>query len=1014
MFRTSARFIRTFASAAIVVCVAAPFAQAGTVSGRVLDSTTSLPLAGVEVLVDGQPTGVTTDFMGQFKAEVAGGDRLFTFRRSGFSEQSQGPVAVPAEGEANVPDAKLAPVSADDDVVMLDALTVSSDMVKGSAGDLQNTRLKADVAIDFLSADEFAKFGASDIAESLIRVPGVSVANGQFAVIRGLSDRYVTTTLNGLKIPSPDPEKQSPQMDILPTSLIDSVVVSKTFAAQLWAETSGGGIDMASKSFPEQREITVSFGLKQNDNATDGGPGYDVRNERRDLLANGTKTRPGPQGAFGRPSSLDVAVQNEDLPIGQRVGIGYGETFAFGDKKLGVNLSGTYDGSSRQRSGRKQRLLLANNSNEYRDGTPTSLDQGTYDYEESETEVSIGLLANVGFEFSPEHRVRGTTFWTRSGIDNVQANVSPLRFYEGADGNTYLVGVDQGEENADDTNFTPQSVQKFVDTQSYTERMLRVNQVAGDHTFPALADLRFSWAAQAASTYQRNPAATEAIYYEQLGENPPGSDDYAIEPGNIGIAPSGTALRRFWSNTTEDQASDRYDFVLPQDLFAGEESRFKFGFAREDTDRSYAGKSDLSNNSGALIGDRQVPASGNIDEIFNDLIEATPESSINRTQQSRNIFAGYLGTELALTEKTQLLGGVRFEDYQVDTSGRDSVEGFSTGAFYHAFRSRSEILGTEFIPALESDAAAAARQVTSVSLAQDVWYPSVGVLFKPAKSVNLRLNFSQTTGRPSMRELGPYYNRSLATGEYVVGNPALVPSDVDNYDARVEWFGESGTMVAGSLFAKTIRDPIEKVLFAGTLNGQSVETWVNNPNEASLYGAEFEFRLGLGLVDDALRRFSFGGNFTYIDATVEENPEIVRQLRANGHLGPGETVERRLFDQPEYLANFDLTWNQERWGTTATLAVNFVSDVLAASGGNVSAVNPEIESSLDLYSRAYERVDFFITQKLTRNLKLRVGVKNLTDPVRGTIYDPERTAHTIIRNEYRVGREYSVSMSASF
>lgn len=908
-----------------------------------------------------------------------------------------------------------------EEVIMMDAFSVEAESVKGSAADLKNTRIQSDVAIDFLSSEEFSKFGAGDIAESLIRIPGVSVANGQFAVIRGLSDRYTNTTLNGLKIPSPDPEKQSPQMDILPTSLIDSVVVSKTFAPQLWADTSGGGIDLSSKSFPEGQQITVSYGIKVNENALDGGPGYNVPDSGNDWLAQGTHSRPKPTPTSSGPGTnwsepVDIALQHTDLPIGQKVTLGYGETFLFGDtKKLGVNVSGTYETSSRARSGDKQSLFLENAASpavsEYNSGTPTQLDGGTYSYDESEVEVSTGALANVGFEFNPEHKLRATVFWTRSGIDTAQANRNPLGLFTDALGDTYVVGIDQGESDAAYSDgFVPQANQKFKDTQRYVERSLSVNQIAGEHTFTDLSDLKFNWAMQSASTYQ-DDRSVEATYYEQLSSNPSGfSEDFNITPGNIGIAPSGrNGLSRFWSRTEEEQVADRYDFVLPKDVFEGRESKFKFGVAREDTDRTYEGKTDTYTTYVGLSDAERQTSTGDLDSIFNDLIDSNFFNTPNFTTQSRNITAGYLGAELALPGKIQLLGGARLEKFEVATAGRDKVENFSTGAFYHV--AASNLLGTEFIPAYASDATAASAHVTTIEFEEEAWYPAIGLVYSPTKRVNFRLNFSQTSGRPSLRELGPYYSRSLDTGDYVVGNPALTPADVDNYDARFEWFGEAGTMTAVSLFGKTIQNPIEKVYLPGFLSGQSVETWVNNPNEATMLGAEFEFRANLSLLDEALRMFSFGGNLTYIHAEVEEHPFVVDQLRNNGHIGANETVTRRLFDQPEYLANFDLSWNQDRWGTTATLAVNFVSDVLYASGGGVLGAS---ESSYDIYTRAYQRLDLFVTQRLAEGWKLRVGVKNLTDPQRGTIYDPEKTAGTIIRNEYRAGREYSVSVSATF
>ena len=92
-----------------------------------IDSTTSLPLAGVEVIVDGAPLGVTTDLMGNFSADVPAGDHLFTFKRSCYYSQSIGPKAVEAAGELALRDARLAPEKTDEEVVMLETLEVQGE-----------------------------------------------------------------------------------------------------------------------------------------------------------------------------------------------------------------------------------------------------------------------------------------------------------------------------------------------------------------------------------------------------------------------------------------------------------------------------------------------------------------------------------------------------------------------------------------------------------------------------------------------------------------------------------------------------------------------------------------------------------------------------------------------------------------------------------------------------------------------------------------------------------------------
>lgn len=1025
MFRTTSRSLCVFASATLVVCVAAPLAQAATVVGRVLDSASGLPLAGVEVLVDGTPLGVTTDLGGEFRAEVPAGDRLFTFKRAGFNESSLGPVPVANEGESLMPDAKLYPELADD-VVLLDALEVSGELVKGSAGDLQNTRLKADVAIDFLSADEFAKFGAGDIAESLIRVPGVSVANGQFAVIRGLSDRYTSTSINGLKIPSPDPEKQAPQLDILPTSMVETLVVTKTFSPNQWAESSGGSIDLTPRSFPEERKFSVGFGLKANENALrDGGPTYDVPASRNDLFARGSKSRPGetPLSVNGRRWDYPVdfsLTPGDDLPIGSKFSLGYGETFAWNERKLGVNLSGSWERSSKSQSGSTTRLYLEPNigrplaESDYLKGIPTEPGLGTYDFQSSEIEVNWNLLANVAFEINPDHLLRATSFYTRTGTDAASYAESPLVEYLGTDGNLYLVGADI----SDPDDGEPQAVQKFRDSQRYTERELVMNQVGGEHTFTALHDLELTWAAQLAQTNQNEPAVTQATYYEQLGVNPPGGAvDFGLKPGTVGIAPAGPALYRSWSDTEEKQNAERADLALPVEFFADRESKLRVGLAREDTDRSYRGKSDFYRANDAGLGDdqRAIPAveGYDINPIFNELLtnpvgDFVQVSAPNFTTQSRNLFAYYAGGEIALPHRFKVSLGARVEDFTISTAGRDIIAPYSTGLLYH--RKLFGVFGTAPLTELNFDDAATVAHVTRVDLDEQTIHPALGFVYQPREKVNLRVNFSETVARPSLRELGPYFNRSLETGDFVLGNPALQTSQILNYDFRAEWLPSTQTLVAGSVFAKTIDQPIERIYLPDVVDPDSLETWVNNPDQAQLYGAELEVRFGLGVVSDALENFSVGGNVSYIKATVAENPFTVTTLEQQNLLPAGAKIERRLYDQPEWLGNLDVTWNQPRWGTTVTVAFNYTGDVLYAAAGGAAGY----QSSFDIYTRSAHRVDLGVTQKLTRNLKLRVGVKNLTDPERGTIYDPERTAGEIVRSEYRSGREYSVSLSAEF
>src|SRR6185369_3652503 len=128
-------------------------------------------------------------------------------------------------------------------------------------------RQQAGAMLDAVGSEQFSKLGASDAGQIISRVSGVSVVGGKYAVVRGLSDRYTRTLLNGLEVPSPDPYRLSPQLDLFPSAMIDHIAVSKTFTPDQPGGTGGGTIDITTKSFPEKPFFKLTYGNSYNPNA---------------------------------------------------------------------------------------------------------------------------------------------------------------------------------------------------------------------------------------------------------------------------------------------------------------------------------------------------------------------------------------------------------------------------------------------------------------------------------------------------------------------------------------------------------------------------------------------------------------------------------------------------------------------------------------------------------------------------------------------------------------------------
>ena len=241
--------------------------------------------------------------------------------------------------------------------------------------------------------------------------------------------------------------------------------------------------------------------------------------------------------------------------------------------------------------------------------------------------------------------------------------------------------------------------------------------------------------------------------------------------------------------------------------------------------------------------------------------------------------------------------------------------------------------------------------------------------------------------------------------------------------------GDDGDLIAFSAFKKTIENPIEAIVLRDPINfeaGSSAlfRTFFNNPDDAELLGFEFEARKNLGFIEDTfMQYFSLGGNFTYIDAEVDRTDPVIARSEAFFAVRPGEEDlvnfnglrgSRALFGQPEWIVNADVNFTHPDWGTSVTLAYYAISDILDAAGS--VTVQPDgtlIDYTLDRYSASFHQLDLIFTQEW-KDWTFKVSVKNLTDSSRGVIYDSDQTNGEINEREYKVGRDYSFSISRTF
>jgi len=951
------------------------------VTGRVFDSSNGWLLLGVEVRVEGTNSAATTDLYGSYLIEgIAPGKVMLIFSKEGYRTVSVSDVSIAEEAPARI-DVTLESESSD--VVRLETFTVTAEEVENSPTRQIMARKAAVVPIERFDSTDFAKFPAADAADLLRLMPGINIASGpsgRFAVVRGLSERYNPVLLDGVVLPSPDPERQTPHLDLFPSKLMDALVVFKAASPDLPSFASGGAIDIRTRPFPDERNGQIQIGFRADEGVFHGEEFHTYRTDGwLDHLAYGNNDR-----AKGLPNvRLDsgslfhfqdaettFGYRAKSLPIGLRLAGNFEDRKILGEseRELGYSFHLTYDSGYSTRS----RFDVERSSGAFLPGQPPPplSDPESYDANESHEslqEISVGLIGVAGLRLGDGNSVTLSTFIAQNGEDVV------------------TVGVGRG-----------QSGTYPYHSLHYKQRNLTSLRLGGEHSLGQSIDGKLRWRISRLGTSQEEPDYRFVPYELNSGAG-----------GAFGMIAGGPERRvtRYWREVQEDTWSASFDYGARWFQGLLPEISFRVGLMLETTDRGFDETGFYWNGSSFTFDDfdlelayemnRRAFGPGNVPSAgMNDF--STDVSA------ERSVAAPFASASFRLWEGADprhhltLNCGAQLENYRMDASGLNLWGNYSVGAFYQ----QNPWLVSD--ARYEPDGPFDFFRRYFVSQRENSLHPSAGLVFAPEENFYLRLNVSQTTARPSFREAGPYYTVDQITLANVAGNIALRQSAVSNYDLRAEYFfNKSLDLVAFSVFAKDIEDPIERIGLEGEFNPKLTDTWVNNPATAHVRGLETEFRKSLGFIHDNLSGVTLGGNATWIDAEVgriereQKNPALFRS-------------KRRLFDQPEWILNGHVTVSSERFGFSTTFSASVLSDTLRVAN----------QVQVDEFAEGYTRLDLTVSQRIGKRWTLRCSASNLGNPERRIILDPDyvdaATAGGFAFSRWREGRSFSLSLQRQF
>ena len=1063
----------------------------GRITGQVFDKETGAPVRGVAVAVNGTEIGTITDEEGNFQLkEVPEGTYTLEYFKTGYLAANITDVVV-VSGEIKTLDFALPPRPAEmsDDVYDLGTITVTAEEANAGLDALIELRATSVGQVDFLSAEDFDKFGGSNIADMVNRMAGVNVVGGQFAVVRGLGDRYNSTLLNNLPVPSPDPIRQGVQLDLFPTSIIEGVVADKAFLPSLPSNSSGAAFNLQTRSYPEELSVWAEVGFSVNENAKDT------------LLLNKNARPPlGTPGAKGFRLDSVLGINEDDLSDdfkaasvdsvgnnffdfgGQSFQFGFGDSFENPSStlfsRIGLVTSLSYTSSSDSTAEGRQLNQFANESIPSRliripgrpfpirvPGTAGSFIEGNlpisgleYDLTISSVEETTGFLFGSGIDFDKDglHKLDFTFLRSQAIISEAVRRENGLLpddvpSQPGFDRGFGSTGSNQLNLLADVIGRTD-SADLFIvgqDILTLEERVLNTRQIAGSHLFELSGrEIDFSWGLTSsdASSTIGNPdpdnfvGGQSTLLYLQ---NASGETILAGSGGQLteeilaeDLAPEGfifgnavslaegfseNVIRSTARTIRDDQAGGRADVSI--DRFEG--YRLNMGIFISDTERSVDQIDRLINLPGIVSND------GDLETFAGEVISVSENNTtdiVSFAEINQEIEDHYFQFDLDGVEDLEISFGGRYAKIDLVAIGEGrlfpAIPLFGPNGFLGSVIANSNSITNGSLIGFEDP--------ETEGIAEEYFLPAASLKYSFWDSWTIRLSYGETIALPSFRELSPIFTLETSTGDRIFGNPNLQVSEVQNLGARLErTFSDYVTSFAISVFRKDIENPIEQIGLVDVGTGTPVTSFFNNPNDATVEGLELEGRLGMSLVSDKfdewfsfnlgpLRYFSVGGNVAFIDAFVGFPDEVAQTyINENASTG-GSTIspfsnengvaefpeERRLFDQPEYTVNFDLTFEQPDWGTRLTLALFAQSDVLTIVGSGSN-------STADQYTLPYEELDLTFSQKFGEGWEFEFQVGNITDSKRGLEYDSE-LVEAPERTSFRVGRTYSVSLKSSF
>ncbi len=841
-----------------------PAGQTGRVSGRITDKATGEGVYGALIIVAGTAKAVPADADGSYALDLAPGTYTLNVNSVGFKPQRFENVVVTA-GQAVSLSAAL-----QDNTAALGTVAVVGQKQTGTDVSLIKDLKQSEVVVSGVSAEQIVKTQDRDAAEVVKRIPGVTIQDSRFILVRGLSERYNTVMLNEAIAPSSEADVRAFSFDALPASAIDRILVFKSASPELPGDFAGGVVKVYTRNSATQNAtvFNISSGYRAG---TTLGTMLTSERSKTDFLGydTGLRTMPGafPQ-ALGELSIEERVAAARQLSGGSwaprritaqpdlRLALGVTRVLDWGSAQVTTVTAATYSNTHEQ-------VQIERASYEGFDaGQGRSTEAFHYFDERGTQNTRLGLIHNWSAQLNSRNKLEFRNLFNQLGANQVTVRK----------GFNYAEGTEVGEAVG----------------LRYESRAIYSGQLQGTHD---LADDRttLTWTTGYSYTNRRQPDYRQYSYSRTIGD--------VDRPYTIGISSSPNTREggRFFSTLTEHtvMASGQWERRFGADSAATPEQQPKVraGFYAERKNRAFDARWPAFTKARFDTFDSNLLTLP-IDEIFAPQnLNATTGFALSEGYTPSNHYtagntlgAGYLSGVLPVGARVLLTGGVRVEAYQQRLTS-----------------------------------AIAQGPVTVDTLLVAV-LPSVNATYNFSPRTLLRLAASKTLNRPEFRELAPFNFYDFEQNANIQGNPGLKPARIYNADVRYEFYPTPGELVSLGVFGKQFLNPIEKLIKP---SGSLVYTYENTLRAWSA-GVELEARQTFAQLTQSplLQHFGLTLNASLIASRVTLTADQSRVQRSG----------RALQGQSPYIVNTGVFFQDDESGWLASVLYNVAGPRIFAVG----------------------------------------------------------------------------------